>query len=402
MAANTTFERNVWTYPWDVLDLGELTVIEELRSAAHSTGISLAAAYHAGHFLQPRSPKQKVYFPEDGSVYFRPDSHAYAGIRIQPRMASLVSDRDVLRSLGDMRETEGFGLNAWIVCLHNTRIGTEYHDVTTVNAFGNRNIYNLCPSNPDARAYVNALVSDISHRYALDSIELEACHFMGFAHEYHHEKDAVGLTSRDDFLFSLCFCPHCRERAAAQGVDVDLAQRTVQTLLEESLERAVPIDTLTFFDDGPEQFQEYPELYDFIRWRFEPVTSLVAEIREHTREDVDVHFLSLGSTQAWTYGADLNAISAKCDGLVVTGYGLSPDQLHSTMASIVPGVVEAGKHFAVGLRLYYPECPNPHVLAKQVQGVRDLGATGVNFYNYGLIPRARLEWIGQANAALRG
>ena len=40
---------------------------------------------------------------------------------------------------------------------------------------------------------------------------------MGFAHEYHHEKDGVGLTPEDDFLLSLCFCPACLARAAEAG-----------------------------------------------------------------------------------------------------------------------------------------------------------------------------------------
>ena len=42
---------------------------------------------------------------------------------------------------------------------------------------------------------------------------------MGFAHEFHHEKDGVGLTAEDDFALSLCFCDSCIARAAKAGVD---------------------------------------------------------------------------------------------------------------------------------------------------------------------------------------
>ena len=69
-------------------------------------------------------------------------------------------------------------------------------------------------SRPDARAYVRTLVADVTQRYRPDVVELESPSFMGFAHEFHHEKDGVGLLPEDDFLLSLCFCPSCLARAA--------------------------------------------------------------------------------------------------------------------------------------------------------------------------------------------
>jgi hypothetical protein len=45
----------------------------------------------------------------------------------------------------------------------------------TRNAFGDPNYYNLCPSNPDARAYVCALVEDLTHSYKPDLVELSRC-----------------------------------------------------------------------------------------------------------------------------------------------------------------------------------------------------------------------------------
>ncbi|MGO7733708.1 hypothetical protein ACC704_37695, partial [Rhizobium johnstonii] len=64
-------------------------------------------------------------------------------------------------------------------------------------AFGNRNYYNLCPSSPAARDYAVTLVRDITTNYRTDMGELESPNFMGFAHEYHQEKDGVGLNAED-------------------------------------------------------------------------------------------------------------------------------------------------------------------------------------------------------------
>jgi hypothetical protein len=72
----------MWTYAWDLLDLGFDTVPGELSDRAGVNGISLATSYHAGRFPEPRSPKRKVYFPEDGTIY--PSDRA-AGCAGRPR-----------------------------------------------------------------------------------------------------------------------------------------------------------------------------------------------------------------------------------------------------------------------------------------------------------------------------
>ncbi len=127
---------------------------------------------------------------------------------------------DVLGELVRRRDAGGLRVSCWTVCLHNTRLGLFHPDAVTRNAFGDPNYYNLCPSHPDARAYVRTLVADVTQRYRPDVVELESPSFMGFAHEFHHEKDGVGLPPEDDFLLSLCFCdpawPALREPASTE------------------------------------------------------------------------------------------------------------------------------------------------------------------------------------------
>ena len=70
-------------------------------------GINLAVSYHAGKFIHPRSIRHRVYFPEDGVIYFRPRA-TYK--RIKPVLSGLLEQGDVLEYLGG---TEGLLLNAW-------------------------------------------------------------------------------------------------------------------------------------------------------------------------------------------------------------------------------------------------------------------------------------------------
>ena len=72
----------MWTYPWDVLDLGIDTVVADIRDRAGLNGINVATSYHDGRYLQPRSQHRKSYFPEDVTIYFQPDPGLWADCTI--------------------------------------------------------------------------------------------------------------------------------------------------------------------------------------------------------------------------------------------------------------------------------------------------------------------------------
>lgn len=385
---------SMWTYPWDVQDIGPETVERELRERAGLDTISLATSYHAGRFLQPRSPRRKAYFPEDGTIYFRPDAALWEGLTIQPKLADTISEGgDVLRDLVRRRDAGGMKVSCWTVCLHNTRLGMLHPDAVTRNAFGDPNYYNLCPSHPDARAYVRVMVEDVSRNYRPDRIELESPSFMGFAHEYHHEKDGVGLTPEDDFLLSLCFCPSCLARSAKAGIDGEAARRIVRQWIAESCERAVPARRFPDFPaSGLDTFAPWPALHAYLLWRFEPVTSLVEEIRAAADPDTQVVIIDL--KDGWLGGCDLAALGKVCDGAILCAYDMQAGDVAALLAA---GRAALGpdKFLGTGYRLFYPEMSDAGVLAAKVKPALEAGV-GINFYNYGLIPAPRLDWVGQA------
>lgn len=388
---------SVWTYPWDVQDIGAEAVTAEAGRLGLNM-LSLASSYHAGRFLQPRSPIRKAFFPEDGTIYFRPDPARWERSAIRPKVAEVLERGDVLGDLVRRREAGGPAVSCWTVCLHNTRLGMLHPEVVTRNAFGDPNYYSLCPSHPDARAYVRALVADLSHGYRPDRIELESPGFMGFAHEYHHEKDGVGLLPEEDFLLSLCFCPACEARAAAAGVALEPARKLVKTWIAETCERPVPEPRFPGFPAGGiEIFRDWPELYAMLAWRFEPVTSLVSELREVAHPETRVVAIDL--KEGWLGGSDLAALARGADGLLLCAYDVGPEGVAELVAA---GRSAAGEKFlGVGFRLFYPEMADAGAFAAKVRPALE-GADGVNFYNYGLVPAARLGWIGQALAAAGG
>ncbi|AZO63466.1 MAG: hypothetical protein E5X23_12780 [Mesorhizobium sp.] len=389
---------SMWTYPWDIQDLGLETVERDIVQRADLNMISLATSYHAGRFLQPRSPRRKAYFPEDGTIYFKPSAARWADLAIQPKVADVISEGgDVLGQLVRRREQGGPGVSCWTVCLHNTRLGMLHPEAVTRNAFGDPNYYNLCPSHPDARAYVRALVADISHGYKPDRIELESPSFMGFAHEYHHEKDGVGLTPEEDFLLSLCFCPSCVDRAAKAGVNAEPARALVRQWIVETCERAVPERRFPSFPaSGLEVFGPWPELHAYLVWRFEPVTSLIAELREVAHPVTEVLIIDL--KEGWLGGCDLAAVGKVCDGAILCAYDMQAEDVASLVTD-GRAALGAGKFLGTGYRLFYPEMAGPQLLAAKVSPARKTDVDGINFYNYGLVPAARLDWVKAALSA---
>lgn len=384
----------IWIYPWDLIDLSPEVVTEELTGSG-LTAISMASSYHAGRFLQARSPARKAYFPEDGTVYFQPNDRLWDGHVIQPKVADLIANGpNVLKHLLALRDGGGLEVSCWTVCLHNTRLGMLHPQAVTRNALGDPNYYNLCPSNPDVRRYATTLIKDLSDNYRPNTIELESLGFMGFAHEYHHEKDAVGLLPEDDFLLSLCFCDACLERSQRAGVDGYAARQIVRTLIEDACDRAVPQARWPDFEVGKiDSFSDYPELHSYLVWRQEPVLTLLEEVRSAAHPDTDVHVIDLAD--GWRGGGALPDIASRCDGAIMCAYDSTEDSVHES-AKAWRAQIGRDKYLSIGLRLYYPEMRREQDIVARARSAILAGANGLNFYNFGLIPAKRLAWIGAA------
>ena len=114
-------------------------------------------------------------------------------------------------------------MHAWTIFFHTDRLD-EHQDCVTRNAFGDPYPSDLCPANPDARAYARALVADVA-RYDVASIIAESLHYHVLEHGYHHERYFIELGARARYLLGLCFCEHCLDRARRAGVDGDRVQR---------------------------------------------------------------------------------------------------------------------------------------------------------------------------------
>lgn len=386
-------QNSVWAYPWDLHDLGLDPVKADLNRIGVNT-VSLATSYHAGRFLQPGNPKRRVYFPQDGTVYYRPDPARMAGHEIVPLMADIVeTEGDMLAALIRQRDGGGPGVSCWTVCLHNTRLGLMHPGHVMRTAHGDPHFYALCPSSPAVRTYVTTMVQDISERYRPDRIELESPDFMGFSHGFHHEKDGLPVTPEDEFLLGLCFCDHCIALAAAAGVDVRGAQAEVARLLDAAFARELPSVRFPDFPaNGIAAFCDHAALAAYLDWRSAPVTSLIAAIKAVTHPDT--RLLLIDAEGTWAGGIDLPGLAPYLDGVLHCAYFTPPENI-SRVLGAARAMLGPDKLLIAGFQLFHPNLRDRSDLEDRVARAAPF-VDGFNFYNLGLVPPARLDWIRSA------
>ena len=388
--------RAVYGYAWDLAEAGVAAVVDELRARRINT-VTLAASYHAGKFIRPRGRAGKVFFPQDGTVYFRTAQERYGEIAPVPN--GILEHRDVLEELC---RNPGMTANAWLVLMHNTRLGEAYPHVTVENAFGDRYIYNLCPSAPAARHYAVALCADLADRYAVGGLSLETPGFLPYGHGFHHEFALVRQNPWLDNLLGLCFCGHCVAGAGAAGIDVERLRRGVRETVERYL--AGEID---FPDDMAAAFWLAdivldPDLAAFLRWRCEVVASLVAEIRAAVRDDATVAVIpsvARPSGGAWYEGSDLAALARAAGIVEVCFYEPGAERIRADLWDVRRRLGTAGRLRGV-LRPGHPDLADRQAVVDAVQALRAGGVEDLAFYNYGHLRQASLDWMGEALARL--
>ena len=382
----------IYTYAWDLAETGVATAGKEFRDLGLNT-VTIAGSYHAGKFMRPHGKAGKVYFPDDGTVYFNADPSRYGDIKPVPNR--LLGERDVLRELV---ETSGMAVNVWLVLLHNTRLGMAHPDAVVRNAFGDPYYYNLCPSAPDARAYAIGLASDVTKSYPVSGISIEAPGFSPYAHGYHHEFALMKSNPWLENMLGLCFCDHCVTAAEKKGIDARRFKAEVVADISAYLDSDIdyPADMAEAFwradiaADG--------DLRRYLDFRNGVVTSLVAEIRSAVRPDADVAVIpsvARPTSGAWYEGSDLAALAEATGIIEACFYEPSAMRVKADLFDIRRRLRGAGKLRGI-LRPSHPDLSTKSEFLAAVEVLRDGGVDELAFYNWGHLRRANLAWIADA------
>jgi hypothetical protein len=406
-------ETSMLAFATDLRDEGTDTVLDNVHNRAGLDGLTLAVVYHDARDIFPHNPIHKVRYLEGGAVFFPPDIDLYEGMRLQPHVSELAHSGDPLGELCEAAGQRGMRVNAWIVFLHNDRLGFSHPECSTQNAFGDRYLTDLCPSNPDVRMYARTLASDIA-RYDVSTILSESLHFHGLGHGYHHERYFEELGAVGVYLLGVCFCEHCLEAARRRGIDAAMVHRLVRDELERRFSGAGSEDPegLTREDLEPLGSEE---MIGYLDTRKETVTSLVGEVAtEASGRGVDFAFLDLCGAEkgfatgdphgvaapyiGWQTGVDHAALAEVCDTVSATGYATDPNRLNMDLDAYETLIPDASR-LGLVLRPMPPDCRSAENLAAKVAFARERGLRRLDFYHYGFCRLHALDWIRQARAA---
>lgn len=369
-----------YAYPWNLHD--PVDDLARMRDAG-MTHLTVAASYHAGKFLQPRDPVARVYFPEDGTVYFRSRGRVRYGA-LRPQMAAVTAARDVL---GALCAAGTMPIRAWTVLNHNSRLGMAHPDCTVRNAWGDGYVYSLCPAHPAVRDHAVALCADIADSLDVESLLLETPGWLTYAHGYHHEFAQSRLGTLAEELLGLCFCDHCLAGAKAAGIDAGTLRRQARAAIDVD-EMAVDADLLAGFH----------------AWRCGIVADLCAQIRSVVRAAVKVRVISTCQRpHATTYreGGDLALLNKVTDGLELPLYQGSAAAAAADLCHVLDVVTGQAPLPSVILRPGLPDMGGEAQLTETLAAVRANSIDDISFYNFGLLPAAQIGWVDRAVRALR-
>jgi hypothetical protein len=400
----------LFAFAGDLVDEGMATVLDNVAGRAGVSGVTLAAAYHQGRDIFPHNPARKVHFLEGDSVFFRPDQQRYRDLKLQPKVSKIAQESDALADLCRDTAARSMRARAWTVFLHNYTLGAGHPECACRNAFGDRHLTDLCPSNPDVRAYVRALSGDIAAK-GVSTVVAESLHFHALEHGFHHERYFIELGAFGRHLLGLCFCEHCMEAARGHGVEVERLREEVRRELERRFSA----------DPGPEapdlvkeQVGEFAggELAAYIETRARIVTSLVAEAAESARaEGAAFAFIDLSGAvkgyatgrpqgaavpeTAWQFGIDVSGAAAACGQIEAIGYAADPERLRVDLAAY-RSIMGPQRRLSVIMRPMAPDCDSAENLAAKLAVARKLGVVEVGFYHYGFMRLQSLDLIRAA------
>lgn len=387
--------KGVFVYAWDLLDEGVDTVTGRLRDAG-ADSVALATSYHAGKFVRPHGRSGKVYFPDDGTIYFRHRPERYG--RVKPAPNPMLEDFDPLTALAET--APDLARVGWTVCCHNSRLGREHPELIARNATGDGLFYSLNPAHPDVREYVVTMVVDQAERYGLDAVTLETPGWLPYEHGYHHEFALVPLDPWIGLLLGLCFAPASMAGAKAAGIDAEGLKRRVAAHIEAwctadiaaTPARAGEWQLADVVTDG--------ELAAYLRWRCKVVADLVAEIRDRLPRATQLRIIpsvQRPSARSWYEGSDLAMLSGVCDAVEICAYEPSAAAVAADAFDVRRRVGGEARLHAI-LRPSHPDLGGGAETAAAARVLRQAGFEGLAFYNYGHWRLAALEHVRAAFA----
>lgn len=372
-------KKQIFLYPWDILDEGVRPLAERLATMGIDTAV-LALVYHSGKLLLPHNPRRRVLMHGSSRCYFPFLTERYG--RLKPLTGELLKE-DAAGFLNRVQEgfrSYGIRVCAWAVVFHAGRLACAYPELAEQNAWGEPSAHSLCPSQEEVFAYGLTLLEDIAAT-GVEGLYLESVDYGGFVHGAHHEMQAFADTRRLDLLLGQCFCPACTQQARQAGIDIARLHCEVRGQTER-LFACAPVQELP---------SEWPA-WKAVRAR------RVADFYAALRARLDARGLNTAVTPILWMSDGADPYDAGIDPMLLAPYVDSFAALYPESPEQVPAFVARTKTLIplqipliCGVRLMAPHTLFARQTAEYLDAYRAEGVRQMVFYNYGMAPLPFLE-----------
>jgi hypothetical protein len=323
-------------YAWDLLDEGLEPILDALQRETLANSTYLVALMHdekrpLTDFYYPHNPRRKVYWTEDSRAYWVPRPEAYRDSRIKPRLTDNpeLQGRDWLHELieGSRKRGMTVGVELSHTWIDKERARDELADCVQRDVYGQAFDQQICFNHPDVRAYALALYTDLIDGYDVDFVQTCVRGFNPGRSQSSTASAAAELQRLVGVALGGCFCEHCRAAAERRGIHWDEMVSRLRWLADGynrySHKQAFEMNLLLRSSTtATALLTEVPELYAFLRFRVESLTSFFAEVYERAHAvdpEIDVR-LNHYAMYPELMGLDLRAVDPYVDSVRSSNY----------------------------------------------------------------------------------
>jgi len=399
-------DSGIFVHPWDIVHEGAEQVLETISDLGVSR-INLATSYHAGRYILPRDPKQRVFHAEEGVVYFKPDPGYFVKSLLKPIRSSKFADVDVVELVTQESKKYNLGVNSWTVTLHNSNFAKSHPELAVVDAFGDVDQNFICPSHKETIEYVKALVQNLAGQYDLNAIQLESIGYpWSLKHNDQHEIFGSRLEPLVSELITTCFCDNCTELMSKSNLKPEEMKKLVVKIVDTSLR--MPSNVM--HSVPPEEIMrnayvlssDIDLLHDLLKFKHGHTNETLQEVRNALRDirsrKTQLRLLAQGgssmefSVGRGCEGINLSSASKILDGIDLVTYVKEPENVYYQVLWTKFEIQEACSLHA-SLRINFPITTSRGTLEVEMNAALEAGATGLEFYNYGWTNKKGLEWL---------
>ena len=375
-----------WTYPWTVMMEGPDDACQRMADAGVGSA-SVATQYHSVSSINPRFPDTLITDYRSG-CYLDPTTTAFANAPLEPPLDDLGGENP-LGEIVTAGDRSGLPITAWIVCLHNSQLAANNPAYRIQSALGDERSHAVCPSHPDVREYVAAIVEEVCAQ-GVNAVQLESIGYQSVFHHHWtyggHQKRQVLNTRTDEILFSQCFCSACREGARDDGVDVDDAHSRIEGYLRDRLasphEAEIPID---------EFLERNPSIADLFDYRARTVTDLVRGAAEAT-DGQSLSYIMLSEAARPGSGVRIGTVDRHLDSILKVCYVDNPTSATRRLKDVQS---ETASTIDAGVRIDPDSFDEPSEFEEVVRAIQAQIAGDIYVYNHSLLAERQLEWVAQ-------